>query len=195
MSYGDPNNPYGAPQGQPQQQPQQPGYGYPQNQGQAPGYGYPQAPPVSPYGGPAAPTTMPGSVSAARVMMWVIVGLQVVAVVILGIGAAAINAAKNDATVQENAALQDLVGDSTGLIWGYVVFGLAWLVFAAVLATKFKSGGNGARVTIMVFAIITAVLGIYPFVIVGLVHTVLAVLVAVFVGNANGKAWFNRPKH
>ncbi|MFJ4819257.1 hypothetical protein [Streptomyces sp. NPDC088801] len=193
MSYGDPNNPYGAPQGQ--QQPQQPGYGYPQNQGQAPGYGYPQAPPVSPYGGPAAPTTMPGSVSAARVMMWVIVGLQVVAVVILGIGAAAINAAKNDATVQENAALQDLVGDSTGLIWGYVVFGLAWLVFAAVLATKFKSGGNGARVTIMVFAIITAVLGIYPFVIVGLVHTVLAVLVAVFVGNANGKAWFNRPKH
>ncbi|PNG19916.1 hypothetical protein [Streptomyces cahuitamycinicus] len=193
MSYGDPNNPYGAPQGQPQQQ--QPGYGYPQNQGQAPGYGYPQAPPVSPYGGPAAPTTMPGSVSAARVMMWVIVGLQVVAVVILGIGAAAINAAKNDATVQENAALQDLVGDSTGLIWGYVVFGLAWMVFAAVLATKFKSGGNGARVTIMVFAIITAVLGIYPFVIVGLVHTVLAILVAVFVGNANGKAWFNRPKH
>jgi hypothetical protein len=192
MSYGDPNNPYGTPQGQ---QPQQPGYGYPQDQGQAPGYGYPQAPPVSPYGGPAAPTTMPGSVSAARVMMWVIVGLQVVAVVILGIGAAAINAAKDDATVQDNPALQDLVGDSTGLIWGYVVFGLAWLVFAAVLATKFKNGGNGARITILVFAIITAVLGIYPFVIVGLVHTVLAILVAVFVGNANGKAWFNRPRY
>ncbi|MGA5201534.1 hypothetical protein [Streptomyces variegatus] len=195
MSYGDPNNPYGTPQGQQPQQPQQPGYGYPQDQGQAPGYGYPQAPPVSPYGGPAAPTTMPGSVSAARVMMWVIVGLQVVAVVILGIGAAAINAAKDDATVQDNPALQDLVGDSTGLIWGYVVFGLAWLVFAAVLATKFKNGGNGARITILVFAIITAVLGIYPFVIVGLVHTVLAILVAVFVGNANGKAWFNRPRY
>ncbi len=193
MSYGDPNNPYGTPQGQ--QQPQQPGYGSPQDQGQAPGYGYPQAPPVSPYGGPAAPTTMPGSVSAARVMLLVIVGLQVVAVVILGIGAAAINAAKDDATVQDNPALQDLVGDSTGLIWGYVVFGLAWLVFAAVLATKFKNGGNGARVTILVFAIITAVLGIYPFVIVGLVHTVLAILVAVFVGNANGKAWYNRPRY
>jgi hypothetical protein len=193
MSYGDPNNPYGAPQGQPQQQ--QPGYGYPQNQGQAPGYGYPQAPPVSPYGGPAAPTTMPGSVGAARVMMWVIVGLQVVAVAILAFAAAALNAAKDDSSLKDNTAFQDLVGDSTGVIWGYVVFGLAWLVFAAVLATKFKNGGNGARVTIMVFAIITAVLGIYPFVIVGLVHTVLAVLVAVFVGNANGKAWFNRPRH
>ncbi|MFI6852119.1 hypothetical protein [Streptomyces sp. NPDC050416] len=193
MSYGDPNNPYGAPQGQPQQ-PQQ-GYGYPQQQGQAPGYGYPQAPPVSQYGGPAAPTTMPGSVSAARVMMWVIVGLQVVAVVILGLGAAAINSAKDDEALQDNAALQDLVGQSTGLIWGYVVFGLAWLVFAAVLATKFKNGGNGARVTILVFAIITAVLGIYPFILVGLVHTVLAILIAVFVGNANGKAWFNRPRY
>ncbi|MFI2629942.1 hypothetical protein ACH5A2_06060 [Streptomyces collinus] len=192
MSYGDPNNPYGAPQGQPQQQP---GYGYPQDQGQAPGYGYPQAPPVSPYGGPAAPTTMPGSVGAARVMMWVIVGLQVVGIAVFAFAAAALNAAKDDASLKDNTAFQDLVGDSTGVIWGYVVFGLAWLVFAAVLATKFKNGGNGARVTIMVFAIITAVLGIYPFILVGLVHTVLAILVAVFVGNANGKAWFNRPRY
>ncbi|MDK1343163.1 hypothetical protein QNO09_07595 [Streptomyces sp. 378] len=193
MSYGDPNNPYGAPQGQ---QPQQPGYGYPQDQGQqAPGYGYPQAPPVSPYGGPAAPTTMPGSVSAARVMMWVIVGLQVLGVAVFAFSAIALNAAKDDESLKDNTAFQDLVGDSTGLIWGYVVFGLAWLVFAAVLATKFKNGGNGARVTILVFAIITAVLGIYPFVIVGLVHTILAILVAVFVGNAAGKAWFNRPRY
>ncbi|MEU0200522.1 MULTISPECIES: hypothetical protein [unclassified Streptomyces] len=192
MSYGDPNNPYGAPQGQ---QPQQPGYGYPQQQGQAPGYGYPQAPPVSPYGGPPAPTTMPGSVSAARVMMWVIVGLQVLGVGFFAFAAAALNAAKDDESLKDNTAFQDLVGQSTGVIWGYVAFGLAWLVFAAVLATKFKNGGNGARITILVFAIITAVLGIYPFILVGLVHTVLAVLVAVFVGNANGKAWFNRPKY
>jgi hypothetical protein len=30
---------------------------------------------------------------------------------------------------------------------------------------------------------------------VGLVHTILAILVAVFVGNAAGKAWFNRPRY
>ncbi|WP_432117052.1 hypothetical protein [Streptomyces sp. bgisy032] len=194
MSFGDPNNPYGPPQGQQPQQPQ--GYGYPQQQGQAPGYGYPQAPPVSPYGGgPAAPTTMPGSVSAARVMMWVIVGLQLIGVAIFAFSAIALNAAKDDETLKDNTAFQDLVGDSTGVIWGYVVFGVAWMIFAAVLATKFNSGGNGARVTILVFAIITAVLGIYPFVIVGLVHTILAILVAVFVGNAAGKAWFNRPRY
>jgi hypothetical protein len=192
MSYGDPNNPYGAPQGQ---QPQ-PGYGYPQ-QGQAPGYGYPQAPPVGPggYGGGAPMTQMPGSVSAARAMLWVIVGLQAVGIVIFALAAVALNAAKDDESLQDNSAFQDLAGDSTPLLWGYVVFGLAWAVFAIVLATKFRTGGNGVRVAALVFGIITAVLGIYPFVFVGLVHTVLAILIAVFVGNANGNAWFNRPRH
>jgi hypothetical protein len=193
MSYGDPNNPYGASQGQ---QPQQ-GYGYPQQQPQTPGYGYPQAPPVgqAAYGGGAPMTQMPGSVGAARVMMWVIVGLQIIGVALFAFAAAALNAAKDDESLKDNSAFQDLAGNSTGLLWGYVVFGLAWAVFAVVLATKFKSGGNGARVTILVFGIITAILGIYPFVIVGLAHTVLAVLIAVFVGNANGKAWFNRPRY
>jgi uncharacterized membrane protein (DUF485 family) len=193
MSYGDPNNPYGAPQGQ---QPQQ-GYGYPQQQGQTPGYGYPQAPPVgqAAYGAGAPMTEMPGSVSAARVMLWVIVGLQLIGVALFAFAAVALNAAKDDESLQDNSAFQDLVGQSTGLLWGYTVFGLAWAVFAVVLATKFKSGGNGVRITILVFGIITAILGIYPFVVVGLVHTVLAVLIAVFVGNANGKAWFNRPRY
>ena len=59
---------------------------------------------------------------------------------------------------------------------------LAWGVFAIVLGAKFNSGGNGVRIT-LVFGVITAILGIYPFVLVGLVHTVLAILVAVFVGN------------
>ncbi len=47
----------------------------------------------------------------------------------------------------------------------------------------------------MIFAIITAILGLYPFIVVGLVHTVLAILVAVFVGNANGAAWYKRPRY
>lgn len=71
MSFGDPNNPYGAPQGQQpgypsQQPPGQPGYGAPQGQpgygapqGQ-PGYGYPQqapqgVPPQQGYGYPQQP--------------------------------------------------------------------------------------------------------------------------------------------
>ncbi|MCX5060923.1 MULTISPECIES: hypothetical protein [unclassified Streptomyces] len=187
MSFGDPNNPYGPPQGQ------QPGYGYPQQQQPQAGYGYPAAPPAGPYGGPVM-TTMPSSVSAARVMLWVIVGLQLLGVALFAFSAATIQAAKNG-KLDNDAAFEALKNYSTGALWGFTVFALAWAVFAIVLALKFNSGGNGVRITILVFGIITAVLGIYPFIIVGLVHTVLAILVAVFVGNANGNAWFNRPRY
>ncbi|MFF0158870.1 hypothetical protein ACFYRY_15240 [Streptomyces sp. NPDC005263] len=189
MSYGDPNNPYGAPQGQPQQ-PQQ-GYGYPQQQGQAPGYGYPQAPPVgqAAYGAGAPMATMPGSVSAARVMLWVIVGLQVIGIAIFAFAAVAIDKAKDD------AAFEQFADYPTGVLWAFAVFALAWLVWAAFLATKFTSGGNGLRVTVLVFGVITAVLGLYPFTLVGIIHLVLGILIAVFAGNSKGKAWFNRPRY
>lgn len=111
MSFGDPNNPYGAPQAQ------QPGYGYPQ-QGQQPGYGYPQAPPVGAYGMPPAPETMPGTVSAARVMMWVIVALQVVGAGLFAFGAIGVNAAKNDNELKDDAGFQQLADYSSGLLWG-----------------------------------------------------------------------------
>ncbi|MFI9807754.1 hypothetical protein ACIHEJ_25890 [Streptomyces sp. NPDC052301] len=178
MSYGDPNNPYGAPQGQ------------------QPGYGYPQAPPVQqPYGGAAPMTTMPGNVSAARVMLWVIVGLQVIGMGLFAFYAAVVNHAKNDDTLQNDSSFQRIADYSTGILVAMIVFALAWGVFAAVLAAKFNTGGNGVRITTLVFGIITAVLGLYPFVVVGLVHTVLAILVACFVGGANGKAWFNRARY
>ncbi|MBY8340566.1 hypothetical protein LXH13_16815 [Streptomyces spinosirectus] len=187
MSFGDPNNPYGPPQGQQQ------GYGHPQQQPQAPGYGYPQAPPMQqPYGAGAPMTTMPGTVNTARVLLWVIVGLQAVGLIFVALGLAAIDKAKDSTN---DSTIQNMLGDSTGILWGYLIFALAWLVFAVVLAIKFKDGGNNFRVTTLVFAIITAVLGVYPFVLVGLIHTVLAILVAVFVGNATGKAWFNRPRY
>ncbi|MFI6566295.1 hypothetical protein [Streptomyces sp. NPDC050534] len=189
MSFGDPNNPYGPPQGQQQ------GYGYPQ-QPQAPGgYGYPAAPPVGPYGGGPVMTSMPGTVSAARVMLWVIVGLQILGVALFAFGAASVHAAKNDDQLKNDAAFQQLADYSSGMLWGFAAFAVAWAVFAIVLAVKFNTGGNGVRITTLVFAIITAILGIYPFIVVGLIHTVLAILVAVFVGNANGAAWFNRPRY
>jgi hypothetical protein len=188
MSFGDPNNPYGPPQGGQQ------GYGYPQ-QPQGPGYGYPAAPPVGAYGAGPVMTTMPGTVSAARVMLWVIVGLQVLGVALFGFAAASVNAAKNDDQLKDDATFQQLADYSSGVLWAFTAFAVAWAVFAILLAVKFNTGGNGVRVTIMVFAIITAILGLYPFVVVGLVHTVLAILVAVFVGNSNGAAWFKRPRY
>ncbi|MFJ1592029.1 hypothetical protein ACIOD0_17515 [Kitasatospora albolonga] len=197
MSFGDPNNPYGQqPQGQPQGQP---GYGYPQ---QAPqgvpqqGYGYPQASPVQGggYGYPGGPTEMPGGVKASRVLLYVIAGLQVIGAIFIVLGAAAVSAAKNDATLREDVQFQQLADYSSGVLWGMAFFALAWGVFAIVLAAKFGKGGNGLRITTIVFGAITAILGIYPFVVIGLVHTVLAVLVVVFVAKSDGEAWFNRPQ-
>ncbi|WEH15732.1 hypothetical protein [Streptomyces sp. VNUA24] len=192
MSFGDPNNPYG----QPQQQPPAPGYGYPQQTPpQQPGYGYPTAPPVSQgYGGyPNAPETMPSSVNAARIMLWVIVGLQVVGVLLYAIAAIAVSAASDSA---EDPALAEALGNiPTGQMVAIAIFAAAWLGYAIMMAVKFKSGGNGVRVATLVFGIITAILGVFPFVLIGLVHVVLGILIAVFVGNAAGKAWFNRPRY
>ncbi|GAA1012106.1 membrane protein [Streptomyces sp. F-3] len=171
MSYGNPNNPYGAPQ-----QPQ-------------PGYGYPQAPPVQqPYGAPV-PQSPQGTVAAARVLLWVIVGLQVLGVALFAFSAVVVDRAKED------AAFEQLADYPTGALWGFAVFALLWGVFAAVLAAKFGSGGNGLRVAALVFGILTAVFAVYPFTIAGVVHLVLGILIAVFVGNTKGKEWFNRPRH
>ncbi|GAA3868152.1 hypothetical protein GCM10023084_21570 [Streptomyces lacrimifluminis] len=207
MSFGDPNNPYGPPQQQPQQP--APGYGYPQQTPpQQPGYGYPSAPPLGQqgygqqgygqpgYGGyPGGPLTMPGNVKAARVMLYVIAGFQVIGAILIALSAVAINAAKNDQELKDNVDFQQLADYSSGALWAFTALVLGWGVFAIVLGAKFGSGGNGVRITTMVFAIITAALGIYPFIVVGLVHTVLAILVAVFVGRSEGEAWFNRAKH
>ncbi|MER7044366.1 hypothetical protein [Streptomyces jumonjinensis] len=197
MSFGDPNNPYG------QQQGGQPGYGYPQ-QGQAPGqpgYGYPQAPPVQPYGdgfggdGFGGPAKMPGTLSAARVMLYVIAGFQVIGAILIFLMGATITAAKDDPALKDDVQFQEFADLSSGLVYGIGLIALLWGAFAIFLALKVAKGGGGIRITIMVFAIITAVLGIYPFVVIGLAHTVLAILIAVFVGKSDGGAWFSRPRH
>ncbi|MEV6785741.1 hypothetical protein [Streptomyces sp. NPDC051098] len=194
MSFGDPNNPYG------QQQGGQPGYGYPQQgqpQGQ-PGYGYPQAPPVQPYGGGGygmGPTEMPGGVKAARVMLYVIAGLQVIGAVVMFLTGAAIDKAQDDPSLRDDVQFQDLADFSTGAVYAIGVGALLWGALAVFLAIKFKTGGSGIRVTTMVFGIITAILGIYPFIVVGLAHTVLAILVTAFVGKSDGGEWFARPRH
>ncbi|MGW4312873.1 hypothetical protein ACWEM1_09270 [Streptomyces sp. NPDC004491] len=200
MSFGDPNNPYGQQQGG--QPGGQPGYGYPQQTPQGvpqQGYGYPQAPPVQGgYGFPGGPTEMPGGVKAARVMLFVIAGLQVIGAIFVALAAAAVNAAKNDATLKDDVQFQQLADYSGSALWGIVVFAVLWGVLAVFLGAKFGKGGNGIRITTIVFGVITAILGIYPFVVMGLVHTVLAILVVVFAAKSDGGAWFNRqqqPQH
>lgn len=200
MSFGDPNNPYGQPQGQPGYgQPQgQPGYGYPQGQPQGqPGYGYPQAPPVGqPYGGyPGVPMEMPGGVKAARVMLWVIAGLQVVGIVLLGIGIAAVNKFKNDPALKGDQSFDAFADFSSGLLYTFIALAVAYMVASIALALQCSKGGNGARIGIIVYASLGLVFSLYPFFPLSIVHIVLLILIIVFVAKKDGAAWFQRPRH
>ncbi|MFG2295074.1 hypothetical protein [Streptomyces sp. NPDC048603] len=153
MSFGDPHNPYGAPQGQPQygypqQAPQgippQAGYGYPQQAG----YGYPAAPGMAGYPGAGMSVPMPGGVSAARVILWIMGSLQalggVLVLVIGGISAAVISDS----------------GSAEAEGWGALVGGLAVIVGLAALAlslwpiltaAKLSKGRTGIRVSGIIY--------------------------------------------
>ncbi|MFD6877093.1 MULTISPECIES: hypothetical protein [unclassified Streptomyces] len=193
MSFGDPNNPYGQ---QPQAPQGQPGYGYPQ---QAPqgvpaqaGYGYPQGTPGGGY--PGTPLTMPGGVTASRVLLFVIATLQIIGAGIFMVAGAAVQKLKDDPTLKADAQFEQLQDFPTGALYAFAVLILAWGILAIVLGVKFGKGGNGIRVTTIVFASITAIAGIWPFVGIGLLHTILAILVIVFVAKSDGAAWFNRQR-
>ncbi|MET7712514.1 hypothetical protein [Streptomyces sp. NPDC005407] len=193
MSFGDPNNPYGQPQGQPQQ----PGYGYPQ-QGppQQPGYGYPQAPPVQQYGAggfpPAAPTSMPGLMTAARVLLFIIGGLQVLVGIIAGIAIAA----ASDAV--DSDAASGLAG--LGFIMVFILLVFAGL--AIFLGVKFSTGGTAIRVIAIVYASLMILGSLANFtsgqatgVVGGLVSLAIGGIILAAMVNSQASAWFNRPRY
>lgn len=193
MSFGDPNNPYGQPQGQPQQ----PGYGYPQQgQPQQPGYGYPQAPPVQQYGAggfpPAAPTSMPGLMTAARVLLFIIGGLQVLVGIIAGIAIAA----ASDAV--DSDAASGLAG--LGFIMVFILLVFAGL--AIFLGVKFSTGGTAIRVITIVYASLMILGSLANFtsgqatgVVGGLVSLAIGGIILAAMVNSQASAWFNRPRY
>ncbi|MGW5419631.1 hypothetical protein [Streptomyces sp. NPDC003943] len=187
MSFGDPNNPYGQ-----QPQGQQPGYGYPQQapQGVPPqqGYGYPAAPA---YGAPGygVPMEMPGGVKAARVMLWIMGGLQVLGAIGLVVMSSMIgNIDTSSASTSDAEAFNSL---GTGLFIGMGVLVLVFAAISMTLAAKFKSGGNGVRVCTIVYGAFI-VLGGLTSLPTGIVGLVLGILIIVFVSKADGAAWFKR---
>ncbi|MFF3317108.1 hypothetical protein ACFYV5_16610 [Streptomyces sp. NPDC003035] len=198
MSFGDPNNPYGQPQGQqpgygqPQGQ-QQPGYGYPQGQ-QQPGYGYPQAPPVQPYGAggyPQGPTKMPGLMTAARVIMFIVAGLQIIIGIIAGIGIAAASEAVDS----------DAATGLAGLGFAIVFILLLLAGLAIFLAVKFATGGTAIRVLTIIYASLVILGGLGNFasgeptgVPGGIISLAIGGIILASMVNSQASAWFNRPR-
>ncbi|WP_406725918.1 hypothetical protein WJ438_16355 [Streptomyces sp. GD-15H] len=202
MSFGDPNNPYGQP---PQQQPGQPGYGYPQQQppGQ-PGHGYPSPPafPQQPYGRPGPVAVMPGSVKAARVMLFVLGGCQI----LIGLAMMIVSArfaemfeeiiADDPSISAEDVDTVAGIGAGVMIVFGVIVLAFAfWAIFTGV---KMSTGRSGVRISAIVYASIVTLISVLNLLganLFALISLVLGVLIIVFCANKNGSYWFNRPQY
>ncbi|MFG2603732.1 hypothetical protein ACGFT2_09310 [Streptomyces sp. NPDC048514] len=207
MSFGDPNNPYGPPPPQPPTA--APGYGYPQQPGVPPqGYGYPQQPGYPGY--PAAnvmPQTMPGLVTASRVLLYIVSAVQIVGGIILIFGAATLNDASNagEDAFGDNG-FSDIGHDGAGVILVFALLALGLAALSITLGVKASRGGQGIRITTMVYGILGALVGVL--ILVGAANTessaalVWALLWIGFGGvmaaamlTPSGAAWFNRPRY
>ncbi|MFD8706396.1 hypothetical protein ACFV1W_27955 [Kitasatospora sp. NPDC059648] len=200
MSYPpDPNNPYG--------QPPAPGYGYPQQAPPpAPGYGYPQ--PVAPaYGyAPAVPQVMPGLVMTTRVLLFIIGGVQVILAAFCLIAAAVANDAVNKTSTSSDDFISSIGHAAMGIL---LVIGVVWALAATLsitLGAKFGKGGNGVRITTIVYASIASLFGLLDLiggintkitvnVIVGLIWIAICVIWITAMCVRDGVNWFNRPRY
>jgi hypothetical protein len=212
MSFGDPNNPYGPPQGQqpgyPPQPPQgqpgyppqgQPGYGYPQGAPQQqPGYGYPQQPGYPGYpGGNHMAIEMPGLMKTARVLLFILAGLQILFGIIAGIAVGAVQDVSNGVgSGDDTDALAGL-----GFVLAAFLVGLGAL--SIFLGVKFKNGGSGIRVTTIVYASLMILGGLVNTVqgaggsgtFGGLISLAIAGIILASMVNSAASTWFNRPRY
>jgi hypothetical protein len=206
MSFGDPNNPYGPP---PQQPPAAPGYGYPQAPGIPPqAGGYPQQPAYPGY--PAAnmmPQTMPGLMTTARVLLYIVAAVQILIGIFAIFGAATLNDASNAGEdTFGNNSFSDIGHAGAGIILVVALLFLGLAALSITLGVKFGRGGQGIRITTMVYGILGALFGVLILISAanvnssaGLVWALLWIgfggIMAAAMIAPSGAAWFNRPRY
>ncbi|QEV19742.1 hypothetical protein [Streptomyces alboniger] len=208
MSYGDPNNPYGQP---PQQPPPAPGYGYPQ---QAPpgvppqqGYGYPQQPAYPGYpGGNMMQQSMPGLLVTARVFLFLISAVQILSAIGFLYGAAVANDVSDSADEFGFNSAGDFGDAAAGIFVVFALICAALATLSITLGVKFSRGGQGVRITTVIYGALGGVFGlIYLFIgldsglataVIGpLIWVVFAVIITMAPVVPSGTAWFNRPRY
>ncbi|MEU0284657.1 proline-rich domain-containing protein [Streptomyces sp. NPDC052492] len=191
MSYGDPNNPYGAPQGQP------PGYGYPQQPGQ-PGYGYPSAPPAAqPYGGGYVPTQMPGITRAAQILLGVIAVAHVIIAAVYGVALAQWDEQMREAGITGDAEAERFADLGKGVVVFFAGLAAVFAILGLVLLLQYAKGGSSVRVCSIVYASFAIVSGLFALALylLGLVIWVVSILVIVFCAKRASTEWFRRPRY
>ncbi|MEV1066738.1 hypothetical protein [Streptomyces sp. NPDC050263] len=208
MSFGDPNNPYGPP---PQQPPTAPGYGYPQQPPAGPppqGYGFPQQPAYPGYpGGNMLPQTMPGLMVTARVLLYIVAAVQIIIGIIAVFSAATLNDVSNageDTFGSNDFSDIGQAGAGVILVLALLFLGLAGL--SITLGVKFSRGGQGIRITTMIYGILGALFGFLILIgaadagsSAGLVWALLWIgfggIMAAAMIAPSGAAWFSRPRY
>lgn len=200
MSFGDPNNPYGQ-----QQQPQgQPGYGYPQQapQGVPPqgGYGYPGVAPAYPGGYPGVPVEMPGGVKGARVMLYILGGLQALMGVFAMVASAWVAKMITGSVDSSTSSVSSTDVDKAASIGAglMIVLGLGILGFALwgiLTGAKLAKGRGGVRVSGIVYAsvvVLVSLLSLLTANVFALISLVLGILIIIFLAKSDASQYFNR---
>lgn len=197
-----PQNPYGQPAGQdPYGQPPAPAYGQPP----APAYGQPaygQQPPAygqqpgyaAPMGG-GDPDKRPGTVTAAGIITIVFSGLSFL---LFAITLVALLVAKDDVLdeIENTEGFQDAgisANDALGVAVAFVGVFAVWCLIATILGFLVLRRSNGARITLVVSAAVTALvslLGIGSGITAITLIAAIAVIVLLFTGGAGD--WFKR---
>ncbi|MEU1074002.1 MULTISPECIES: hypothetical protein [unclassified Streptomyces] len=210
MSFGDPNNPYGQAPPPPPQSP--PGYGYPAApqgppQQQQP-YGYPQQPAYPGYpGGMMMPPQMPGLMQTARVFLFIVGAVQVLSgLAWLFFAAVADDASdKTDDTFGDNFA-SDFGHAAAGIMVLIALVALGLAALSITLGARLSRGGQGVRITTMVYGILGALVGILILataadagsssaVVIALLWLAFGGIMAAAMMTRDGAAWFNRPRY
>ncbi|MEW2811146.1 hypothetical protein AB0929_29265 [Streptomyces massasporeus] len=232
MSSGDPNhNPYAQ---TPSQGPASHGYGYGYDHGHphqdpygtAPspphaaqgygavlpsqGYGAPQQDyarptPIAGHRAPvAAVAKMPGLMTTARVLLYIVSAVQIIIGGVAVIGALAFSKASDagEAKFGDNP-LSDIGNMGAGLMIGAALVFFLLAALSIVLGVKFSRGGQGIRITTAVYGALGAVVGILLLVnsggsggaiVMSLLWVVFGGIMATAVTVPSGTAWFNRPR-
>ncbi|MFF5494919.1 hypothetical protein [Streptomyces aquilus] len=216
MSFGDPQNPYGPP---PQQPPAAPGYGYPQ---QAP----PGVPPQQPYGAPQqpygaypqapaypgypganmVPQSMPGLLVTARVFLFIISAVQIVGALVFVYFAAFASDVSDGADEIGFSTGSDGADMAAGVFGVFALLAAALATLSITLGVKFGRGGQGIRITTVIYGALGAIVGLaglfvgldsgFASAVIGpLLWLVFGGIIAAAPVVPSGTAWFARPRY
>ncbi len=158
-------------------------------------YGTPPPPPPGAYGAPGAPRTRPGGVTAAAVITIVasaITLLGSLAFVVLVLASRADFIDEVEKELATNSAYDNIsAGTVADIAVGFLAVLVVWCVVAIVLAVATMRGSNGARITLIVSASVSALVSLLgALVIVPLLLTIASIATVVLLLTGGAGEWF-----